>query len=278
MRPLLGLAASAVGLCAATAAFAAPSVEIGNAVARVIVSPEPRDDVRVDIIRPNPRLKFKVWTFAGRTYIDGGLWNRLRGCGLAAGQPIARVLGLHDISYSDMPQIVIRTPMDARVSSGGEVWGQIGRSNTLELANTGCAAWTAAAVRGRLKISQTGSGATRTGAAGGATLSATGSGSIATGAVTGAVAAMNLGSGDIDIARLDGPLNVRIAGSGKVRVASGRATTMQASIAGSGDVTMNGVAGSLSASVMGSGNVRVAKVNGPVNQSVMGSGTVRIGS
>jgi hypothetical protein len=278
MRRLLGLAASAMGLCAATGAFAAPSVEIDNAVARVIVSPEARDDIKVDVIRPDPRFHFRVWTFAGRTYIDGGLWNRLRGCAAFGGQPVARVLGMSDIPFAEMPQIVVRTPLDARVSSGGEVWGQVGRSATLELANTGCATWTAADVRGRLKVSQTGSGATRTGAAGGATLSTTGSGAIATGAVTGPVAAMNLGSGDIDIAKVNGALNVRIAGSGKVRVAAGSVSTMQASIAGSGDVTLNGVAGSLNASVMGSGDVRVARVTGPVSQSVMGSGVIRIGS
>jgi hypothetical protein len=89
---------------------------------------------------------------------------------------------------------------------------------------------------------------------------------------------MNVGSGDIDIASLNGPLNVRIAGSGQVRVAAGRATSMQASIAGSGGVTLNGVAGSLRATVMGSGDVRVARVTGAISKSVMGSGVVQVGS
>ena len=278
MRRLLGAMASASGLCAASAAFAAPPIEINNAAARVVVLPEPRADIRVQVARPDPRLPLRVWTFAGRTYVDGGLWGRLRGCGLRAGQPVARVLGLPDIPVAALPLILVHTPMDARVSVGGEVWGQVGRSATLELGNAGCGAWAVGDVRGKLKVSQAGSGDTRTGAAGAAELSATGSGSIATGAIGGPVAAMNVGSGDITVAAVNGPLEARVAGSGRVHVAAGRATSMLASIAGSGGVTLNGVAGSLKATVMGSGDVRVAKVTGPVSKSVMGSGAVRVGS
>lgn len=278
MRRLLGAMASASGLCVAQVAFAAPPIEIDNAAARVVVLPEPRADIRVEIARRDPRLPLRVWSFAGRTYVDGGLWGRLRGCGISAGQPVARVLGLPDIPVAALPLILVRTPMDARVSVGGEVWGQVGRSATLELGNSGCGAWAVGDVRGKLKISQAGSGDTRAGAAGAAELSATGSGSIATGAIGGPLAVMNVGSGDITVAALNGPLEARVAGSGQVHVAAGRATSMQASIAGSGGVTLNGVAGSLKATVMGSGDVRVAKVTGPVSKSVMGSGVVRVGS
>jgi hypothetical protein len=278
MRRLLGAVAAASGLCVALDAIAAPSIEIENAAARVTLAPEARRDIRVDIFKPDPRLPLRVWTFAGRTYVDGGLWGRMRGCGARGGQPAARVRGLPDIPVDALPLIVVRTPMDARISVGGEVWGQAGRSNSLELGNSGCGGWAVGDVRGRLKVSQAGSGDTRTGAAGAAELSATGSGSITTGAVAGPVLAMNVGSGDINIASVNGPLNARIAGSGQVRIAAGRATSMQASIAGSGGVTLHGVAGSLRATVMGSGDVRVAHVTGAVSKSVMGSGVVQVGS
>jgi hypothetical protein len=278
MRRLLGAVAAAGGLCAAADAVAAPSIEINYAAARVTLAPEARRDIKVDIFKPDPRLPLRVWTFAGRTYVDGGQWGRLLGCGTRGGQPVARVRGRSDIPVDALPLIVVRTPMDARISVGGEVWGQAGRSNSLELGNSGCGGWAVGDVRGRLKVSQAGSGDTRTGAAGSAELSATGSGSITTGAVAGPVAAMNVGSGDITIASVNGPLNARIAGSGQVRVAAGRATSMEASIAGSGGVTLNGVAGSLRATVMGSGDVRVARVTGAVSKSVMGSGVVQVGS
>jgi len=278
MRRLLGAVAAASGLSVAAHAIAAPSIEINNAAARVTLAPEARRDIKVDIFKPDPRLPLRVWTFAGRTYVDGGLWGRMQGCGAHGGQPVARVRGRSDIPVDALPLIVVRTPMDARISVGGEVWGQAGRSNSLDLGNSGCGGWAVGDVRGRLKVSQAGSGDTRTGSAGAAELSATGSGSITTGAVAGPVVAMNVGSGDINIASVNGPLSARIAGSGQVRVAAGRATSMQASIAGSGGVTLNGVAGSLKASVMGSGDVRVARVTGPVSKSVMGSGVVRVGS
>ena len=278
MRRLLGAVAAAGGLCAAAGATAAPSIEINNAAARVTLAPEARRDIKVDVFKPDPKLPLRVWTFAGRTYVDGGLWGRMQGCGMRGGQPVARVRGRSDIAVDDLPLIVVRAPMDARISVGGEVWGQAGHSNALELGNSGCGGWAIGDVRGRLKVSQAGSGDTRTGSAGAAEISATGSGSIITGAVAGPVMAMNVGSGDITIGSVNGPLTARIAGSGQVRIAAGRATSMQASIAGSGGVTLNGVAGSLKASVMGSGDIWVGHVTGAVNESVMGSGVVRIGS
>jgi hypothetical protein len=276
LRRVLGAVALASGLC--TAAHAAPSIEINNAAARVTLVPENRRDIRVDVFKPDPRLPLRIWSFAGRTYVDGGLWGRLRGCGTRSGQPVAKVRGLPDLPVEALPLIVVRTPMDARMTVGGEVWGQGGRSNSLELGNGGCGGWAIGEVRGRLKVSQAGSGDTRTGTAGAAELSAAGSGSITTGAIAGSVMAMNVGSNDITIASVNGPLSVRVAGSGQVRVSAGRATSMQASIAGSGSVNLNGVAGSLKASVMGSGDIHVARVTGPVSKSIMGSGVVRIGS
>jgi len=278
MRRLLGAAAAAGGLCVAVSAVAAPSVEIDNAAARVTIAPESRRDIRVDVFKPNPRLPVRVWSFAGRTYVDGGQWGRLRGCGGRAGHPAAKLLGQPDIPVDALPLIVIRTPMDAHVFVGGEVWGQAGRSESFELGNSGCGGWAIGDVHGRLRVSQAGSGDTRTGGAGSAELSATGSGSIATGAVAGPVTATNVGAGNINIASVNGALNARVAGAGQIHVAAGHATSMQASIAGSGGVTLNGVAGALNASVMGSGGVRVTRVTGPVSKSVMGSGVVRVGS
>jgi hypothetical protein len=266
------------GLGAAQAAVAAPSLEISNAVVRVIVSPEPRADVRVEVTRANPHLPLRIWTFLGRTHVDGGLQWRIRGCSGSPAQPSAFVVGLGQVNADAMPQIVVHVPLEAQVSAGGAVFGQAGRSETFDLTNAGCGAWDVGAVRGRLRIMEAGSGAVRAGAAGSGELDAEGSGAITVGNVMGPLTVMNLGSGDVDVAAVNGPVNVRVAGSGHVRIAGGRATTLQVSVAGSGDVTMNGVAGELKASVMGSGDVRVARVTGPVSKTIMGSGAVRIGS
>src|SRR5579859_3125287 len=156
MRRLLGGTAIAASL-------AAPAVQIDNAVARVIVSPEPRTDIKVEVARANPRLPLKVWSFAGRVHVDGGLDHRIRDCSGGEAQPAAFVSGVGEVSGDAIPQLVIHTPLDARVSASGAVWGQIGRTNSLDLADAGCGAWQVGPVRGQLKISQAGSGATHAG-------------------------------------------------------------------------------------------------------------------
>ena len=279
MRWFTGAVAAAGGAALAGAAMAAPAVEINHAVARVVVSPEPRADIKVEFVKTNPRLPIRVWSFLGRTYIDGGLTGwRVQGCRGPVARPSAFVVGVGEVSADAMPQLLIHTPVDARVSAGGAVFGQVGRSASLELASAGCGDWQVGNVRGKMTVNVAGSGSVRTGQAGGAALRAAGSGAISTREIDGPVEAMNVGSGDIEVASVRGNFSARIAGSGHVRVAAGHAGAMQASIAGSGDIALQGVADSLNASVVGSGDVRVQKVTGPVRKAVVGSGDVRIGS
>jgi hypothetical protein len=274
MRTLFGALAVAVSAAASGGALAAPAVQIDNAVARVTVIPEPRADVKVEVARASPHLPLRVWSFAGRTHVDGGLDHRVRGCSGEA----AFVAGLGEVSSDAIPQVVIHVPLDAHVAASGAVWGQVGRANALDLSDAGCGAWQVANIRGQLKVSQAGSGATHAGQAGSAMLSAVGGGAITTREILGAVDVTNLGSGDIDIASVNGPLKANLAGSGHVRIAAGHASRMEASIAGSGGIILGGVADSLKASVAGSGDVRVARVTGQVRKAVIGSGVVRIGS
>jgi Putative auto-transporter adhesin, head GIN domain len=281
MRRLAGVAvaaALAVGSQAGAAPFGAPTVDIRGAVAKIVISPEPRSDVAVEVVRADPRLPLRIWRFVGQTNVDGGLGRRLRACGLRNGQPYAIVAGIGEVSGDAIPKLVIHTPMDARIYASGAVWGQIGRTDSLDFANGGCGDWQIANVRGQLRVRQAGSGETHAGQAGSADLSTAGAGSIFTREVAGPVRAMNVGSGDIDVASLNGAFDARIAGSGRVRAQAGHASAMQASIAGSGDIALGGVADSLKASVVGSGDVRVARVTGPVSKAVIGSGAVRIGS
>ena len=253
-----GALAAAGGLALTGAAAASPVVEINHAIARVTISPEPRADIKVDILRRNPRLPIRVWSFLGRTYVDGGLSvARIRACHGGVAQPSVYAFGIGHVSADAMPQIVIRTPMDARVAAGGAVFGQVGRSATLELSNAGCGDWMVGNVRGKMKINVAGSGTVRTGQAAAAELMSAGAGDIFARNISGPVVAMNLGSGDIEVASVQGAFNARIAGSGDVRVAGGHASAMQASIAGSGDIALQGVADTLNASVVGSGDVRI---------------------
>lgn len=278
MRRLLGTLMTVAGLAVAGAAAAEPSVQIDNAALEVVVAPEARSDIAIEVVRGNPAIPLHSWTFMGRTYIDGGLDHRIRGCGVVGGQPVADIWGVGQVPLSALPKIIVHTPLDARISAGGAVWGEVGRSGSLDLGNAGCGAWAIGQVQGLLKISEAGAGAARAGAAGQAVISVAGSGDVSVGQVTGPVTAMDVGSGNIDVAAVNGPFTVRIAGSGHVNAASGHATLMAASIAGSGGVALNGVAGELHASVMGSGDIHVTRVTGQITKSIMGSGVVRVGS
>jgi hypothetical protein len=178
MRRVLLTAATITGAAIALAgvAHAAPSVEVRDAVARVTVIPENRPDVKVEVVRANPGLPLRVRQEGGKTVIDGDLKRRIHSCDSDNGQAQVRVGGLGEVSWQDMPQIVIRTPMSVDLGVGGAVFGSVGRTNELSFGSAGCGDWTLANVQGRARLSSAGSGDIRAGSAGEATLRLAGSG------------------------------------------------------------------------------------------------------
>jgi hypothetical protein len=256
---------------------AAPTLNIRGAALRIVIVPEARKDIVVTLLRASTQLPIKTHRFGRTTFVSGDVGHRSRGCQAADGRRAVGIRGRGEIGFEDLPQLVARTPMDVRVNAGDSVFGAIGRSASLDIVNRGCGAWTIADISGRARINQAGSGAIRAGSAGEADLSVAGSGDIGLQAVRGGVNAVSSVAGDISVESLDGPFNIHIAGSGDVRARSGTATTMRASIAGSGGVTFRGVAHSLNVSIAGPGEVTVAKVDGPVKKQVFGPGRVNIG-
>ena len=264
-------------------------------MARVIVIPEDRADIAVEITRGSADLpQLTVERRGSKVRIDGGLGRRrsmlqfnsdsIRECndGRAdARQPGAgatvEVRSKGRIRLEDAPLIVLRTPRDVDVSSESGVYGAVGRgARSVELGAGGCGNWTVANVDGRLEIGVGGSGTVRAGTSRSLEASVGGSGSIFAGG-TGDLEASIGGSGSIVVAGVNGPAEVSIGGSGDVTVRGGRATTLEVAVAGSGNVRFDGVAASLEASIAGSGDVRVAEVTGAVSRSIVGSGEVRIG-
>jgi hypothetical protein len=82
------------------------------------------------------------------------------------------------------------------------------------------------------------------------------------------------GAGRVDIAAVDGPLDLDIAGSGKLNV--GPTKSVHADIAGAGDTNLGPIAGGLDVDIAGSGNISTPRVNGPVKVDIAGSGSVNI--
>lgn len=304
MRKGLAFGVAAAALLAAGAASAKePSVQIKDAVARVIVVPENRSDIKVSFKSTNGSLPLTIRTEGDKTIVDGGLGggfgkSRIKNCRSINGKISVDVSGVGAVAYDAMPEVVIQVPMDTRVAAGGAVFGSVGRSKSLSLSSAGCGDWTVANVEGAMNINVAGSGDIRTGSAGGAAdLNVAGSGDIATtgvggalsanvagsgdiksGPIGGALSVNTMGSGDVDVASVRGDISVNIAGSGDTIIRGGRAGSVTVSVAGSGDVLFAGTAASLDANVAGSGDIRVAQVSGSVRKRAVGSGDVTVGA
>ena len=297
MKPA-AIAAALGSALAASAVLAAPAfaaeVTISNAVARVIVIPEDRTDVGVEITKGSADLpELRVERRGDQVRIDGGL-GLARGLGFNsslisscnngradARQPgegaTVQVRGKGRIRMEDAPMIVLRTPRDVDINGGGAVYGSIGRgARSVDLGSGGCGSWTVANVDGDVDLSLGGSGSIRAGTSRNLEASVGGSGSVVAGA-TGRLEANVGGSGNIEVARVDGDTQIAVGGSGGVRVRAGRAPSLEVSIGGSGDVRFEGTAGDVSAAIAGSGDIRVAEATGRVSRSVVGSGDLRIG-
>ena len=273
---IVGLLAAGV-MAVAQVAVAAPSVQVRGAAARVTIIPEARRDIAVSLTHADPRLPIRITKLGDRIFITGDVGHRVHGCHTPAGRRGVAVWGRGVIPYEELPTLVIRTPTMVRLSAGEAVFGDIGRSASVDFTNQGCGDWTIADVQGRLRLNQAGAGDARTGSAGSSDLSVAGSGGISTGPVRDGLAAVSSGSGAIVVASAFGPVDARVAGPGGITLAGGSVTAMTVSIAGSGAVTLHGVAHSLRASIAGSGDVTVDKVTGPVTRQVFGSGAVRVG-
>jgi Putative auto-transporter adhesin, head GIN domain len=277
MRKAFGVGVVVMAAMVAQAAQAAPNIEIRGAIARVTVIPEARSDVAVSVVRANGRLPLRISRNGDQVIVDGGLGWRSINCHTLFGRPGAFAWGIGNVSYDEMPQIVVRTPLQAKVGAGGAVFGSVGPGAGLDLANSGCGDWTVADQNGPLQMRFSGSGDVRTGTVASADVQVSGSSDVHLGTVRNGLVTSISGSGDVTAARVDGLLRARIGGSGDVRIKDGAVTDMNASVAGSGDVRFGGVARTLVANVAGSGDVSAARVTGPVSKHVAGSGDVTVG-
>src|SRR5512133_3809866 len=100
MRTSIALVAALAAIAAAGAANAA-SVEIRDAVARVTVIPEDRNDVKVEFLTTNADLPLQVRTVGGETVIDGDLDRRITNCHRKQDSYAAYVRGVGRIAYDN---------------------------------------------------------------------------------------------------------------------------------------------------------------------------------
>lgn len=294
---LFTAAAAALTLAGANPALAGPEprVEIRNAVARVVVIVEDREDIAVEVEMGSADLQRPTVRTAGSTtIIDGGLGsgrgmfgNRrvsVQNCtsGLANASQLGEgasvvVRGHGRINLLEAPLIVVRTPRAVNVESSVGISGAIGRGATsVELSHGGCGDWTVANVDGPVDINLGGSGDLRLGTSRSLDVALGGSGSLVAGR-TGDLDFALGGSGGARIAGLDGRADIAIGGSGEVTITNGHARRLDVAIGGSGDVTFGGTVVDADITIAGSGDVRLGEVTGELERTVIGSGTVTVG-
>lgn len=146
--------------------------------------------------------------------------------------------GDHVTSTTDLPLVVARVPLDARISADGAVFGEVGPSRRLSLFTRGCGDWRLAKTASSLSI-------------------------------------YSEGDGIVDAAGVDwGSLMVHRVGQGRVLVRDGRAPQADIKNAGSGQVRYDGAANELDAAVSGPGEIRVRQVYGRVFGAVWGKGDI----
>jgi hypothetical protein len=314
-RPALGaVLATLAGVPLASPALAAPTLVIRHAAVRIVILPENRSDIAIDVYQPNSRLPLEVRREGDRAIIDGHLVDWLTSCHGSGDDLHALVLFNGDFPVAQMPQVQVRVPVDAVVESGGVVHGAVTRSRNLTLDHSGCGDWTVANVAGELRTSVSGVGDVRTGSAhaadvslsgaahlalgpvdtlltarlsgagsvsvrsaGAADVAMSGAGGVSTGPIAGALTSHLSGAGNLSVESVGGPVSVEVSGVGGVKIAGGHASSVDAQVSGAGHIDFDGVADSLTANVSGVGDINVARVTGPVDRHVSGVGNVRVG-
>src|SRR2546421_10190735 len=106
MRNFIAMVGAGLGLAAAGAADAAPSIPIRDAAARVTVIPEARADILVTIVRTNAKLPLDVSRLGDRVTVRGSVAHRVHGCRTLMGRKTIEIRGVGAVDYEELPQVV----------------------------------------------------------------------------------------------------------------------------------------------------------------------------
>lgn len=250
--------------------FTATHIDVKHAALLVVITPEDRADISVEIDNPGhvpmPELRLDDETLV----IDGGLRNRISNCG----EDQVELRGYGTVARSDLPRVVIHAPRTLNLEVGGASSAEIGPSQALEASFSGCGGAQIGDVAELLDIDLSGSGEIHAGAARRLNADVAGSGSLEAGGIGESADIDIAGSGEVGLATLSGTLTLDSAGAGNLNVRGGALTEVKIDLAGSGDVNIAAPVQSLNVSIVGSGDVDVAGVVGDIDADIAGSGGV----
>jgi hypothetical protein len=272
--------------------YANGDIEIRHAAARIVVTPEDRADISIEIDNPGQLPMPEIHAEDGQLIVEGRLRGRIQECL----EDAVDVRGYGVIAAPELPLITIRAPRTLSLDIGSGSVTRIGPSQTLEAAFSGCGSADIGDVAETLGLDLSGAGAVNAGAARVLKADMAGSGALRVGAVAERAEIDLAGSGEVDLASLTGALALDGAGSGSFRLGGGALTEanidlagsgdveiaapvqhLQVSIVGSGDVDVAGAVGDIDADIAGSGGITAQAVTGAVRKNVWGSGDVHVG-
>ena len=247
--------------------YAAARVDIANAAIQLHVIPEARTDIAMQVA-PNARFPaISARVINGRLVVDGGLRNRVHGCGswnlfANSREQNIMIFGLGSVPQHALPTVTLRVPRDLDLTAAGAVFGDVGASAGGRLSFDGCGRMAVDASAGALDVMQNGSGDLDVASVGGALrVRLNGSGDVRAVSAGAGVQAELVGSGNLMVASMSGPLTARLDGSGDLHV-GGTASGANLDLQGSGDVAIGAVSGPLRAHLDGSGNLGIASMTG----------------
>jgi hypothetical protein len=312
-----GVAAAQPGSADLLGGRGAPQIDVEHAAVRLVVIPELRHDVSVDVQHgPSHLPPLVVRREGSRIVVDGGLEggsHSLRCVGdrtathalTIFGHTVTRlrddravrVQGVGQVDLGELPVVTAHVPQDAAVAVEGAVYSEVGATRSLALVGAGCGDWTVGPVSGRMTAKLSGSGDLHgmdvgslgldLSGSGGVDLRhvrggdsrvvIAGSGDLRVVSLVGPLRAQIAGSGDLTAERQDGPIHATIAGSGGVRLKGGHASDVQVEVSGSGSFDLGGDAGRVAAAASGSGDIRIAHASGPISRTSTGSAQIEIG-
>jgi len=158
--------------------------------------------------------------------------------------------------------------------SGNAELGDVGGGMEVGISGSG---YVRAGHAASLDASVSGSGNVEMGnARDGVRYAASGSGDLSVGATTD-VHVRSSGSSNLSVASMNGVLNVSSGGSGNVRIEQGRATRVEAVLAGSSDLWFGGTAGDVDVRVSGGSDAYIRTVTGQRNIRTSGGGDFSTG-
>jgi hypothetical protein len=251
--------------------FAGSSLRVRHTVARVVVTPEDRADIQIEITSPGGVPMPTVELDGDQVTINGHLRGRISNC---RQDGTADLRGYDAITPDNLPIINIRAPRALVMERGGAGTTEIAAAESVNFDLMGCGSAIIADVAGELELDMAGSGTVTTGAARTLNLDMAGAGDVTIGAI-GEYAQIDMaGAGDVTLASLTGSLNADSSGAGNITIQGGAISVAEVDMAGAGDVNIAAPVQTLNVSMVGAGDLDVANTVGDIDADIAGVGVV----